>query len=167
MDPHSIPFPSCPSLSAFEAYSAHICRDFLRSQTTFPNHDAVFDSAQRNFPLNHLSSSGSWHHLPHRGGLQWHQSPAPHRDVSQGRTVVHQPPSPLLIPIFPQVRQQTGIQAPGLTGREFYEQPMSLHPREPPAVSGASCKATRPESVSWGWGSPPSPGLVAQSTAGD
>lgn len=77
------------------------------------------------------------------------------------------PPSPLLIPIFPLVRQQTGIQAPGLTDREFYEQPMSLHPREPPAVSGAACKATRPESVSWGWGSPPSPGLIAQSTGED
>lgn len=35
------------------------------------------------------------------------------------------PPSPLLIPFFPQVRQQTSIQAPGLTDREFYEQPMS------------------------------------------
>lgn len=30
-------------------------------------------------------------------------------------------PSPLLILIFPQLRQQTGIQAPGLTDRGFYE----------------------------------------------
>lgn len=30
---------------------------------------------------------------------------------------------------------------------------MSAEPRDPPAVSGATNKATRPGSVSWGWGS--------------
>jgi len=44
---------------------------------------------------------------------------------------------------------------------------MSLQPCEPPAVSGTPHKATKQKSVSWGWGSPPSPGPVAQSTGGD
>lgn len=62
---------------------------------------------------------------------------------------------PLLVPIFPFKRagQQIGTR----TDSSFYEQCMSLQPRDPPAVSKAACKTTEPESVSWGLGSPSLP----------